>query len=368
MDNKEPKVEKHHHHVLSDKAALSVGVVLLALTAITVAVARIDLGPLNFIAAFLVASIKGTLVALFFMNLKYDRKENAVIFGTSFVFVAIFIVLTATDVFFRGNVAVKGAFFAQAQTTGGTPWVSTPEAVARGKELFAQQCVACHGPEGKGNGPAAAALKPPPRDFTSTSGWKNGWKPSQILKTLNEGIPASPMPPFASLPIDDRWALAHFVAQLNPQPQKDTPEDLKKVGAGEGAPAAAPAPKASPSVAVDVVMENMAQPEFKPAAARKAVDTSATSTGGGKLYAARCAECHGNAGEGAQVRNMGVFPKAFLVAKPFGARTPALLSLNSFRTVVVQGIPGQVMPGSGDLSAVEIEELYRFIRDLAADR
>lgn len=38
--------------------------------------------------------------------------------------------------------------------------------VAAGKQLFMQICSTCHGPEGKGDGPASAALEPKPRNLT----------------------------------------------------------------------------------------------------------------------------------------------------------------------------------------------------------
>ena len=53
------------------------------------------------------ATIKGLMVALIFMNLRFDRRENGLIFSTSFLFLAIFIVLTGTDLFFRGDVYLK---------------------------------------------------------------------------------------------------------------------------------------------------------------------------------------------------------------------------------------------------------------------
>ncbi len=39
--------------------------------------------------------------------------------------------------------------------------------VSSGKAMYTQYCAACHGPEGKGDGPAAFTLKTPPADLTS---------------------------------------------------------------------------------------------------------------------------------------------------------------------------------------------------------
>jgi mono/diheme cytochrome c family protein len=49
------------------------------------------------------------------------------------------------------------------------PFPSTDENRTQGKDLFKKACVACHGPEGKGDGPVAKKSKmdPRPRNFTN---------------------------------------------------------------------------------------------------------------------------------------------------------------------------------------------------------
>ena len=89
-----------------------------------------------------------------------------------------------------------------------------PALLARGERLYAQECATCHGPSGKGDGPGARSLRPPPRNFSDPSGWKNGPRLEALARTLAQGLPATGMPSFELLPIRDRMALAHFVQSL----------------------------------------------------------------------------------------------------------------------------------------------------------
>jgi caa(3)-type oxidase subunit IV len=254
--NKNEHKSHQHHYILPDRVALTVGATLLILTGITVALGHVDLGRISMLVAIAIASVKAALVCLFFMNLKYDKRENGVIFSTSFLFLAIFIVLTGTDLFFRGDVYVSGPLLAApsgGQAKFKTPWVASPELVTHGKELFAAQCTSCHGVNGMGDGLAAAALNPKPRNFHATVGWKNGHKPSQIFKTLKEGIAGGAMASYASLPSEDRWALSHYVAGLNPEPLKDSEADLALAGIKGGK--AEGGNEVAPSIPIETAIE-----------------------------------------------------------------------------------------------------------------
>ena len=57
---------------------------------------------------------------------------------------------------------------ASGASAGGGAATATVSA-ARGRELYKANCVACHGESGKGDGPGAGVLKPPPRDHTDGS-------------------------------------------------------------------------------------------------------------------------------------------------------------------------------------------------------
>jgi cytochrome c oxidase subunit IV len=91
------------HHIVSVRTYTGVFIALLFLTIITVLAAQVDLGVLNFPLAMLIATVKASFVVFIFMGLKYDSLENRTIFFSSFIFLAIFIILTLSDVMFRSE-------------------------------------------------------------------------------------------------------------------------------------------------------------------------------------------------------------------------------------------------------------------------
>ena len=96
--------EKQIQHILPVSLYLSVGVTLLGLTVITVWVAQYDLGPINLLVAMLIAAVKVSLVAMFFMHLKYDNKLYLVAFLSAIFFLAVFIIITMFDTLRRGDI------------------------------------------------------------------------------------------------------------------------------------------------------------------------------------------------------------------------------------------------------------------------
>jgi cytochrome c553 len=71
----------------------------------------------------------------------------------------------------------------------------------QGKKLYGQFCASCHGQSGKGDGPAAAALNPKPRDHTDRE-YMSKLSDDEMLKVIKNGgasVGKSPlMPPWGA--------------------------------------------------------------------------------------------------------------------------------------------------------------------------
>ncbi|WP_243366372.1 cytochrome C oxidase subunit IV family protein [Fundidesulfovibrio soli] len=88
-------------HPLSYRFLAGIWAALLALTALTISVARVDLGFFNVVVALGIASLKSALVIFFFMHLKYENRTIKTMVLVAFVVLAICIGLTFSDVGFR---------------------------------------------------------------------------------------------------------------------------------------------------------------------------------------------------------------------------------------------------------------------------
>lgn len=74
---------------------------LLVLTGITVGASYVDLGRFNVWIALAIASLKGSLVLMFFMHLRYEGRVLIVSFLSTIGFLAIMIGFTFWDIAFR---------------------------------------------------------------------------------------------------------------------------------------------------------------------------------------------------------------------------------------------------------------------------
>lgn len=95
-------------HVLPVRIYLFVFLSLLTLTALTVAVAFIDLGVFNNVAALGIAAIKATLVVLYFMHVRYSVRMIPLTAGAGLLWLGILFLLTLADYQSRGWLGVPG--------------------------------------------------------------------------------------------------------------------------------------------------------------------------------------------------------------------------------------------------------------------
>ncbi len=86
---------------------------------------------------------------------------------------------------------------------------------ATGARLFAERCSGCHGDHGHGDGPAAAALVPKPRNFVDAAFWKDRTL-EQVKTVVTNGKPPM-MPGFVGVLTDAEIdAVARFVQRFDP--------------------------------------------------------------------------------------------------------------------------------------------------------
>ncbi len=85
-------------HIIPSKVYYGIWITLMILTVLTAYVATIDLGPFNTVVALLIATIKASLVVLFFMHVKYTSERMSKIVGLCAIFwLLILLMLSMAD-------------------------------------------------------------------------------------------------------------------------------------------------------------------------------------------------------------------------------------------------------------------------------
>jgi len=91
----------------------------------------------------------------------------------------------------------------------GVSGLAAGDQLATGQSLYDAKCQICHGANGHGDGPAAAALNPKPRDFTNPAFWQNNAE-EKIKRTVASG---KGMMPAFSLDDDEIKAIVGYMRQ-----------------------------------------------------------------------------------------------------------------------------------------------------------
>jgi mono/diheme cytochrome c family protein len=113
------------------------------------------------------------------------------------------------------------------------PGSDAPETAPPGRQLFVRWCATCHGPDGRGNGPAAPSLIPRPRDFTRGLFKYKSTPAAQpptdddLVRVVTDGLQASAMPYFRDLlSVDDIREVVGYVKTLSPAFATGAPQPI----------------------------------------------------------------------------------------------------------------------------------------------
>ncbi|HLX43753.1 MAG TPA: cbb3-type cytochrome c oxidase subunit II [Bryobacteraceae bacterium] len=198
--------------------------------------------------------------------------------------------------------AVLNASPALARRQGDHPRLAPSGDSTKGQQVYSRDCATCHGTRGEGDGPGAVGLHPHPANLA-----EHEYTLDRLSFALWNGVAGTGMPAWRDLPLADLAAAAAVVRGFHaPQPEPAIPEAVLAVGA--------------------------------------------------KVYAARCAQCHGEngAGDGYAVSQFAVAPTNFRTQRPSLA-----VSLRAVR----DGIEGTPMaPWSNELSEAELSAVAYYVR------
>ena len=177
--------------------------------------------------------------------------------------------------------------------------------LVEGKALYDQSCASCHGPLGKGDGPAGRGMNPPPPAVGDEAAMRDV-TPATMYRIVSVGIGGTPMAGFAStMTADQRWNVVSYLVSLRATP--------KTVAEGEG------------------------------------------------LYTQGCVQCHGalGAGDGAFAQNLSRVPQEIGAFAWQASRNDLDLA-----AVVRDGMPGTAMPAAPHLGPDQVRSVVAYLRTM----
>jgi cbb3-type cytochrome c oxidase subunit II len=198
--------------------------------------------------------------------------------------------------------AVLNASASMARRKGDYPKLTVSNELERGRQIYSRDCANCHGIHGAGDGLGAAGLQPHPSNFS-----EHEYTLRRLSLTLWNGVAGTAMPAWRDLDARDLSAVAQVVSGFHaPQPEPAIPQNVLELGAG--------------------------------------------------VYAAHCAQCHGEkgAGDGTAADQFPIAPTNFRAQRPSLAA-----SLRALR----DGIEGTPMaPWSTKLTEAELSAVAYYVR------
>lgn len=172
----------------------------------------------------------------------------------------------------------------------------------RGRELYSHNCASCHGVRGESDGPGASGLHPRPANLS-----EHEYTLDRLASSLWNGSVGTAMPAWRDFPVRDLSALAQVVRGFHAaQPEPTLPQEVLDLGS--------------------------------------------------RVYAAHCAQCHGEdgAGDGSAAGQFPIAPTNFRMQRP---------SLAASLRAVRNGVEGTPMaPWTSQLSEAELSAAAYFVR------
>ncbi len=105
-----------HAHISSVPFYTAIFAGLLMLTALTVGQSYVDLGTANLLAVVVIASLKASLVILFFMHIRHDARFNGLMVVGGLLFIGVFFAYTMNDTSHRGEFDIDSSVWVNPRT------------------------------------------------------------------------------------------------------------------------------------------------------------------------------------------------------------------------------------------------------------